>query len=113
MPVVNRAALLELFALGPSHTEGQTFYKNIAELPMGYALLIRDRKESLHEYFELNVHRHNEDLAATAADGQRFAEPPVRSLGRARGVSFRRFGQQHSVRAGGKARTINDILAGL
>ncbi len=67
MPVVNRAALLELFALGPSHTEGQTFYKNIAELPMGYALLIRDRKESLHEYFELNVHRHNEDLAATAA----------------------------------------------
>lgn len=52
--VVNREGMMDLFSMAPSCREGNTFFKNIHELKMGYALHISKNKTSLECYYQPN-----------------------------------------------------------
>lgn len=57
--VVDKDGLCELLAMGPSHSQGKTIYKDIYELKPGY-LLTFDKKNGLvlKQYFKLNAYKH-------------------------------------------------------
>lgn len=77
-PILNRQSFLELFALGPSISEGKTLYKNVTELKMGTYLYVQDRKESVHEYFTLPIARHTESFEETVAHIRSMVSDSVR-----------------------------------
>lgn len=52
-PVMGKEELLELLALGPAHTPGKTYFKNILELEAGHYAIYKDNELEITKYWDL------------------------------------------------------------
>lgn len=52
-PIVSKDELIELFALGPAHTPGKTYFKDIYELKAGHYAYYKDNKLDIVKYWDL------------------------------------------------------------
>ncbi len=52
-PIVTRAELIEMFALGPAHSPGKTYFKDIYELEAGHYAYFKDGKLEIKKYWDL------------------------------------------------------------
>lgn len=57
--VVNKEGLCELLAMGPSHSQGKTVYKNIYELKPGHMLIFsKENGLDIKKYYKLKAYQH-------------------------------------------------------
>lgn len=54
-PILDKDGLKELLAIGPAHSPGKTFYKNIFEVEPGYFMRIKDFGITLTKYWDLET----------------------------------------------------------
>lgn len=59
--VVNKQGLMELFALGPAHTPGKTFFKDILEIKAGHYAVFKDNELKTHKYWDLPSYKVEDD----------------------------------------------------
>lgn len=52
-PVLDKEGLMELIGLGPAHTPGKTYFKNIFELKAGHYAIFSDFKLEIKKYWDL------------------------------------------------------------
>lgn len=52
-PVMGKEELLELLALGPAHTPGKTYFKDILELEAGHYAIYKDNELEITKYWDL------------------------------------------------------------
>lgn len=52
-PVMGKEELLELFALGPAHSPGKTYFKDIYELKAGHYAIYKNKKLDIKKYWDL------------------------------------------------------------
>ncbi|MEG2275839.1 MAG: asparagine synthase (glutamine-hydrolyzing) [Clostridia bacterium] len=52
-PVLNKQAAMELIGLGPAHTPGLTYYKDIYEIEPGQYAYIKDNNITKHTYWDI------------------------------------------------------------
>lgn len=52
-PIVSKEELLELFALGPAHSPGKTYFKDIYELQAGHYAYYKDNTLDIIKYWDL------------------------------------------------------------
>lgn len=51
--VMGKDEILELIALGPAHTPGKTYFKDIFELEAGHYAIFKDNKLTINKYWDL------------------------------------------------------------
>ncbi len=64
---IDEEGLAEIFALGPSRTPGHGVFRGVRELRGGFSLNYGRKGLSLHQYWKLASHPHQDDLETTAA----------------------------------------------
>lgn len=52
-PTMGKEELLELFSLGPAHSPGKTYFKNIFELKAGHYALYKNNTLTINKYWDL------------------------------------------------------------
>ena len=52
-PIVGKEELLELFSLGPAHSPGKTYFKDIYELKAGYYAIYKNNNLKIEQYWDL------------------------------------------------------------
>lgn len=60
-PVLGKNEALELFALGPAHSPGKTYFKNIYELEAGSYIIFKDFKITKEKYWDLEEKKLNDN----------------------------------------------------
>ncbi|MDO4282473.1 MAG: asparagine synthase (glutamine-hydrolyzing) [Clostridia bacterium] len=55
VPIVNKESILELIGLGPAHTPGKTFFKNILELKPGFMATLNQNGFVIEKYWDLET----------------------------------------------------------
>lgn len=64
-PILDKYGLKELFAIGPAHTPGITYFKNILEIKPGYCGIYKNNKLITYKYWDLKTNE-NVDSIDTA-----------------------------------------------
>lgn len=54
-PIMNKQGLMELIGLGPAHSPGLTYFKNIKEIKPGYIANFKDNKLTKIKYWDLET----------------------------------------------------------
>ena len=54
-PIMDKQGLMELIGLGPAHTPGLSYFKNIKEIKAGYYSIIKDFKINEEQYWDLKT----------------------------------------------------------
>ncbi len=75
--VLDRNGMMDLFSMAPSCREGNTFFKNIHELKMGYALHISKNKTIQECYYRPNNLHEEKSFEETKRDVQIILEKSV------------------------------------
>ena len=52
-PTITKSEILELFALGPAHSPGKTYFKDIFELKAGHYAIYKDGALTINKYWDL------------------------------------------------------------
>lgn len=52
-PVIGKEELVELFALGPAHSPGKTYFKDVYELKAGYYGIYKNNTLKIEKYWDL------------------------------------------------------------
>lgn len=66
-PVLDKNGIKELFGIGPSHTPGITYFKNILEIKPGYCGILKDFNLTTYRYWDLET-KENNDTESEAID---------------------------------------------
>ncbi|MEG1058795.1 MAG: asparagine synthase (glutamine-hydrolyzing) [Clostridia bacterium] len=53
--IINKESIKEIFGLGPAHTPGKSFLKNIVELEAGHIAYLKDNVFTTHKYWDLET----------------------------------------------------------
>lgn len=65
--ILNKDGIKELFGIGPSHTPGITYFKNIFEIKAGYCGVLKNLKLTTYKYWDLET-KENQDLENDAIE---------------------------------------------
>ena len=76
-PVADGDCLRELFGLGPARSPGRTYYRDMAMLEPGCALVIRENRARVDRYFDIEDAPHVEDAATTVSRVRALLEDAV------------------------------------
>ena len=76
-PIVDADGLRELFGLGPVRTPGRTFFRDIAMLEPGCALIASCDSLRTERYFDIEAHPHEDDAARTVERVRALLEAAV------------------------------------
>ena len=76
-PIADADCLRELFGLGPARSPGKTFYRDMAMLEPGCALVIRESRARVDRYFSIEDAPHEEDAATTVSRVRALLEDAV------------------------------------
>ncbi len=60
--IVDKNGLLELFGVGPAHTPGITYFKNIYELKAGHYAIFSEKKLHIQKYWDLTTKQCNDTI---------------------------------------------------
>jgi len=66
-PVLDKNGIKELFGIGPSHTPGITYFKNIFEMKPGYCAILKDFNLTTYKYWDLET-KENTDTESEAIE---------------------------------------------
>ena len=58
--ILDRNGIKELFGIGPSHTPGITYFKNIFEIKPGHCGILKDFKLTTYKYWDLETKENND-----------------------------------------------------
>lgn len=59
-PILDKNGIKELFGIGPSHTPGITYFKNIFEIKPGYCGIFKDFNLTTYKYWDLETKENND-----------------------------------------------------
>ncbi len=89
-PILTQEGLLEMIALGPAHTPGKTYFKNIYELKAGHYAIFKNRKFLAKRYWDLEKQEFHDteeqailkihDLVTDACTRQLVSDVPICSM---------------------------------
>ena len=64
-PIINKASLTELFALGPAISPGSGLYKDIYEVAPAHSLLVTPDDIKVNNYWKINIYENKETINET------------------------------------------------
>ena len=76
-PVVDAVGLRELFGLGPARTPGRTYFRDIAMLEPGCALVMDGGRQRVRRYFDIEARPHEDGEARTVERVRELLEQAV------------------------------------
>ena len=79
-PVVDALGLRELFGLGPARTPGRTYFRDIAMLEPGCALVMDGGRMRMRRYFEIEAAPHEDDEGRTVERVRALLEQAVEDV---------------------------------